>query len=55
MFGTLTKRMEKKLDGNHTRMLQAALNNPSGDTSQNSSCTATDHPSKKVSKLDEPD
>ena len=29
---TLTKRLEKKLDDNYTRMLQAILNNPGGNT-----------------------
>ena len=47
---TQTKRMEKKLDSNYTRMLRAVLNK-----SWNSSCTATYHPSRKLSKLDEPD
>ena len=47
----LTKRLEKKVDGNYTRMLRAILNN----TLQSSSCTTTDHPSRKLSKLDEPD
>ena len=42
----LTKRMEKKLDGNHTRMLPAILNQ---------SFAANYHPSQKLSKLDEPD
>ena len=40
--------MEKKLDGNYIRMLR-------GNTPQNSSCTATYQPSRKLSKLDEPD
>ena len=43
---TLTKRMEKKLDGNYTRMLRAILNDPRGSSY---------HPSRKLSKLDEPD
>ena len=47
---TVTKRMEKKLDGNYTRMLQAILNTP-----QSTSCTPTYLPSRKLSKLDEPD
>ena len=42
-------------DGNYTRMLQAILNHPGGITPQSSSYTATYHPSRKVSKLDEPD
>ena len=49
---TLTKHMGKKLDGNYTRMLWAS---PGGNTPQNSCYTATNHPSEKLSKLDEPD
>ena len=52
---TLTKRMEKKLDGNNTRMLRAILNKSGGNTPQSSNCTATYYPSPKLSKLDEPD
>ena len=43
---TLTKRLEKKQDGNYTRMLRAILNK---------SCTATCLLSRKLFKLDEPD
>ena len=43
--------MEKKLDDNYTRMLREILDS----TLQNSSYTATYHPSRKPSKLDEPD
>ena len=43
---TITKRIEKKFDGNYTRMLRAILNK---------FCTATYHSSRKLSKLDEPD
>ena len=42
--------MDKKLDSNYTRMLLAILNK-----SWSSSCTATYHPSWKLSKLDKPD
>ena len=52
---TLTKRMEKKLDGNYTRMLQAILNNPGSNTPQATKYTATCLPSRKLSRLDEPD
>ena len=52
---TLTKRMEKKLYGNYTRMLQAILNKSWGKHPKSSSCKATDHPSRKLSKLDKPD
>ena len=52
---TLTKRLEKKLDGNYTTKLQAILNNPGGNTPQGTNYTATCHPSRKLSKLDEPD
>ena len=41
-----TKRMEKNLDGNYTRMLRDVPNRGSTDTN---------HPSQKPSKLDEPD
>ena len=46
---TLTKCMEKKLDGNYTRMLRVILKSPGGNTPQSSSCTATYHPSRKLS------
>ena len=52
---TLTKRMEKKLDGNYTRMLRAILNKSWGNTQQNTNYTATYLPLRKLSKLDEPD
>ena len=52
---TLTKRLEKKLDGNYTRMLQAILKSPGGNTPQGTNYTATCLPSRKLSKLDEPD
>ncbi len=52
---TLTKRIEKKLDSNYTRMRQAILNNPGGSTPQSSSYTVTYHPSRKLSNLDETD
>ena len=48
---TLTKRLEKKLDGNYARMLRAILNN----TPQDTNCTATCFLSRKLFKLDEPD
>ena len=46
---TLTKRLEKKLDGNYTRMLRAILNK---SWRQHKAHKA---PSRKLSKLDEPD
>ena len=52
---TLTKRLEKKLDGNYTRMLQAILNNPGGSTPQDTNYTATCLLSRKLFKLGEPD
>ena len=55
---TLTKRLEKKLDGNYTRMLQAILNFEflvAGNIPQSTNCTATYLPSRKLSKLDELD
>ena len=51
----LTKHMEKKLDSNYTRMLRAILNKTWRQHPQNSNCTATYHPSRKLSKLDEQD
>ena len=51
---TLTKRVEKKLDGNYTGMLRAILNNPDGNTPQGTNYTTTYLPSRKLSKLDEP-
>ena len=48
---TLTKRLEKKLDGNYTRMLRAILNK---SWRQDTNCRATCHLSRKLSKLDEP-
>ena len=48
---TLTKRMEKKLDCNYTRILLEILIK----TQQSSSFSATYLPSQKLSKLDEPD
>ena len=50
----LTKHMEKKLDGNYTRMLWAILNKSWRQHPQSSSCMVTYHPSRKLSKLDEP-
>ena len=44
---TLTKQLEKKLDGNYT--------SPGSNTPQRNNYTATCLPSQKLSKLDEPD
>ena len=52
---TLKKRLEKKLDGNYTRMLRAILKSPGGKTPQDTNCTATCLLSRKLFKLDEPD
>ena len=52
---TLTKRVEKKLDGNYTRMLQAISTSPAGNTQQSPNCRATYLPLRKLSKLDKPD
>ena len=46
---TLTKRLEKKLDGNYTRT------SPGDNTPQDTNYTATCLPSRKLYKLDEPD
>ena len=40
---TLTKGMEKNIDGNYTRMLRAKLNKSWGNNPQNSSHAATYH------------
>ena len=50
---TLTKRLEKKLDSNYIRMLQAILTSPGDNTPQSTNYTATCLPSRKLSKLDE--
>ena len=42
---TPTKRMQKKLNGNYTRMLRDILNNSWRKHPKSSSCTATYHPS----------
>ena len=47
---TLTKRLEKKLDCNYSRMLPAILNTP-----QDTNCTATCLLSRRLFKLDQPD
>ena len=51
---TLTKRLEKKLDGNYTRMLRAILNKFWRQHPTSTNYTATCLPSRKLSKLDEP-
>ena len=52
---TLTKRLEKNLDGNYTRMLRAILNNSLRQHTTRFNCTATFLLSRKLFKLDEPD
>ena len=52
---TLTKCMEKKLDGNYTRMMRAILTTPGDSHPKSSKSMATYHPSRKLSKLDEQD
>ena len=52
---TLTKWLEKKLDGNYTRMLRAILNKSWCHTPQDTNCTATCLLSWKLFKLDKPD
>ena len=49
---TLTKRMEKKLDGNNTRMLWAILNKSWSQHPRKHQLYG--HPSRKLSRLDEP-
>ena len=50
---THTKRLEKKLDGYYSRILRAI--SPGGNTPQGTNYTATCFPSRKLSKLDEPE
>ena len=38
---TLTKQLEKKLDGNYTRRLRESWTSPGGNTPQDTNCTAT--------------
>ena len=45
----LIKCLEKKLDGNYTRMLWAIVNKSWNNPLENSSCTATYHSSQKLS------
>ena len=52
---TLTKRMEKNLDGIYTRKLQAVWNKSWRQHSTKQQIMATYHPSQKLSKLDKPD
>ena len=52
---TLTKRLEKKLDGNYTRMFRAILNKSCRHHPTKHQLTVTYLPSRKLSKLDEPD
>ena len=47
--------MEKKLDGTYTRMLRAILNKFRKHHYTKQQLTATYYPSRKLSKLDEPD
>ena len=52
---TLTKRLEKMLDGNYTRMLRAILNKSWLQHPTGTNYTVTYHLSRKLYKLDEPD
>ena len=52
---TLTKRLEKKLDGNYTSMLRAILNKSWLQNPRGANYTVTYHLSRKLYKLDEPD
>ena len=52
---TLTKRLEKKLDGNYTRMLRAILNKSRRQHPTKHQQYGHLPPSRKLSKLDEPD
>ena len=52
---TLTKRLEKKIDGNYTRMLRAILNESWRQHPTKHQLYGHLPPSRKLSKLDEPD
>ena len=52
---TLTKRLEKKLDGNYTRMLWAILNKSWQQHPSKHQLYGHPPPSRKLSKLDKPD
>ena len=52
---TLTKRLEKKLDGNYSRLLRAILNKFWRQHPTRNQLTATCLPSRKLYKLDQPD
>ena len=52
---TLTKRLEKKLDDNYTRMLEQYWTSPGSNNTQGTKYTATCLPPRKLSKLDELD
>ena len=52
---TLTKRLEKKLDGNYTRMLRAVLNKSWRQHPTRHQLYGHLPPSRKLCKLDEPD
>ena len=52
---TLTKRLEKKLDGKYTRMWRAILNRSWSNIPQGNNCTATYHLSRKLDEPDMPD
>ena len=52
---TLTKRLEKKLDGNYTKNAASNLEQVQVATPQDTNYTATCLLSRKLSKLDEPD
>ena len=52
---TLTKHMEKSLRAITQECCEQYWRSHGGSTPQNNSCTATYHPSRKLSKSDEPD
>ena len=55
MLWTLTKRLEKKLDGNYTIMLRAILNKSWRQHPMRHQLYGSCLPSRKLYKLDEPD
>ena len=52
---TLTKRLRKSLMATTQECCEQFWTSPGGNTPKSSSCTATNLPSRKLSKLDEPD
>ena len=54
-YKTLTKRLEKKLNGNSQECCKQYWTSPGGNTLRGTNYTATCLPSRKLSKSDKPD